>query len=215
MAGDRSMVEEIKDTSPAVVGAKRAIERAADPEAEAPKKKKRASPDTGDLVLELPGGMRVRGTTAPDAPAWMFWDNDVRGEVFSTYDFIDAIARQMACVPTYADISRVWWKRMTTAENLEATELRGMSMQASVRHSEQSSRRFMTPVMGMRGLYRLFVFVKYEFDCSFDNWGRTRTRGRKVFARQLDKALCSSLHASFKAFHDGDRSCMKVAGGDI
>jgi hypothetical protein len=82
-------------------------------------------------------------------------------------------------------------------------------MQASVRYSEQSSRRFMTPVMGMRGLYRLFLFVKYEFDCSYDNWGVTRTRGRKVHTRLLDKALCSGLHATFKAFHDGDRSIIE------
>ncbi len=121
MAGDRSMVEEInKDKSPAVVGAKRTRERAVD---SAPRKKKRASSDTGDLVLELPGGMRVRGTTAPAAPTWMFWDNDVPDEVFSAYDFIDGIVRQNACVPTYANISRVWWKRLTTSENDDVVEL--------------------------------------------------------------------------------------------
>lgn len=210
MAGDRSMVEEInKDASPGVVGAKRTRARAVDSETETPKKKKRVGPDTGDLVLELPGGMRVRGTTAPAAPAWMFWDNDVAGEVFSAYDFIDAIVRQENCVSTYANISRVWWKRLTTAENDDAVELRRMSMQASVRYSLQSSRRFPTPVMGMRGLYRLFLFVKYEFDCSYDNWGATRTRGRKVHARELNRALCSGLHATFKAFHDGDRCIIK------
>lgn len=207
MTGDHSMVEEITPANPSAVGAKRALAS----EAEAPRKKKRVSPDTDDVVLELPGGMTVRGTRAPTAPAHMFWANDVSCEVFSAYDFIDAIVRQTTCVPTYANISRVWWKRLTTAENTEAAELRGMSMQASMRLSPQSNRRFLTPAMGVRGLDRLFVFMKYEFDCSIDNWGRTRIRGRKVHARQLDKAMCTGLYAMFKEFYDGNGSGIRAA----
>ena len=117
------MVEEIQtDASPSVVGAKRTSESTADSEAEAPQKKKRTSPDMRDLMLELPGGMTVRGTTVPTL-----------------------------------------WKCLSTEETMEAAELRDMSMQAPIRYSLQLSRRFLTPVMGLRRLYRLFQFINYDF----------------------------------------------------
>ena len=212
LAGDHSMVEEIQtDESPSAVGAKRASEGAA--ETSTPNKKKRASPDTGDLVLVLPGGMTVRGTTAPSAPACMFWDNDVPGEVFAVYDFIDAIVRQTSCVATYANISRVLWKRLSTEETMEAAELRGMSMQAPMRYSLQSSRRFLTPAMGLRGLYRLFQFINYDFKVNVEYPGPTRTKGRRAHMRELDKVMCSGLYELFKQFHDGDRSIVSIARG--
>ena len=206
------MVEKIQtDVSPSAVGAKRPSERTA--ETSTPNKKKRASPDTGDLVLVLPGGMTVRGTTAPSAPTWMFWDNDVHGEVFAVYDFIDGIVRQNSCVSTYADISRVLWKRLTTEESMDVVEIRGMSTQAPIRYSLQSSRRFLTPVMGLRGLFRLFQFINYNFKVNVEYPGPTRTKGRRAHLRELDTAMCTGLYEMFKKFHDGDRSIVSIVRG--
>ena len=215
MAGDHSMIEEIQtDTTRCQVGAK----RAADSEAVASKKRKGISPDTDDLLLELAGGMTVRGMRAPSAPARMFWDSDLSGEVFSVYDFIDVIVRKMSSVPTYADISRVIWKRLSTDgidgqefRRMDAAELRHLSMEAPIRHSLQSSRRSPTPAMGMRGLYRLFLLINSDFKERGASSGATHTRGRKVFWRELDKGMCSGLYVMFKKYHDGDHSMIRSA----
>ena len=222
MTGDHSMIEEIQTKATRrKVGAKRPIEHTVDSEAETPTKRKRTSPDMHDLLLELPGGMTVRGMVAPHAPAQMFWDSEAPGEVFSVYDFIDGIVRQMSSVPTYANISRVIWKRLSMDamdgqefRRRDAAELRHLSMEAPIRHSLQSSRRSPTPVMGMRGLYRLFLLINSDFKESGASSGPTHTRGRKVFWRELDKGLCSGLYVMFKKYHDGDHSMIRSARHD-
>lgn len=205
MAGDHSMIEEIQtDGTGCEVGAKSAA---------ASKKRKRTSPDTDDLLLELPGGMTVLGIRAPNAPAHMFWDSDVSCEVFSVYNFVDAIVRQGSSVSTYADISRVIWKRLSSDSinghewrRIWAREMKELSMEAVMRQSLQLNRRSPTPVMGMRGLYKLFQQIKSDFES-----GSANPFGRKVFYRELDRRMVEGLYVMFKKYHDGDRSMIRSA----
>jgi hypothetical protein len=202
MAGDHSMIEAIQtDVTGCQVSAA------------ASKKRKRTSPDTDDVLLELPGGLTVLGMRAPSAPVHLFWDSDVSGEVFSVYSFIDAIVREGSSVSTYADISRVIWKRLSVDApngsdwgNMTAKEFKHMSMQAVMRQSLQLNRRSPTPAMGMKGLFKLFQQINSDFQT-----GAAHPRGRKLFCRQLDRRMCSGLYEMFKKCHDGDRSMIRSA----
>jgi len=202
MTGDRSMIEEVQtEVSETATGLKRKIKDVGT----VTKKRKEGDTGTSDLVLALPGGMTIRGLRTPDAPAHIFQASDVPGEVFSVYDLIDVVYRQLNPRLVYHDISRsVWLRLLNTSEGRE--ELGKYSWEASLRCGVQCTRRVKTPVTGMHELRRLLIF--FELDC-MPHMRSSHRRGRRPNDYRLGHSERCRLEAFFERCMSGDRSAIR------
>ena len=206
MTGDRSMIEEIQmNMTQSVAHTKRTLDHVIDSEVQVSKKKKKQRLGMRDLLLELTDGTTVRGTTAPDAPYWIFHKFDVPGEVFSVYDFIDVVCRQLSKQWIYTDVSKVMWKRLlTTSEGMD--ELRYISWEMPMWCRLQSNKRVLTPVMGAHGLHRLLHFIDLDSKPELKNAHRL---GRKTKDYGMDYSTRCSLEEIFTRLEGGDHSMIR------
>jgi hypothetical protein len=206
ITGDRSMIEEIQmNVTESVVGGKRTLDHVMDSEVKVSKKKKKLRLGMRDLLLELTDGTTVRGTTAPDAPFWIFHKFDVPGEVFSIFDFIDVVCRQLSKQWIYTNISKVMWKRLLATSKGRDT-LRYISWEMPMRCSLHSNRRAVTPVMGVHGLHLLLNFIDLDSKPELKNPHRL---GRKTKDHGLDYSTRCSLEEIFTRLEGGDRSMIR------
>jgi hypothetical protein len=184
LAGDRSMVREIE----AVV---------VDSQTRVVKKKKVpavATVNMPDLLLRLTPETVVRGTTTPGVP----------DQVFSVYDFIDVVGRQLSREVKCDRFSRRLWSRLISMKSDCRRELVHLSCKASIRCSLKSTRRILTPAMTVCGLHRLLVLLAWELRREYVN-----ARGLPPHAREIDTTIRHNIETTFSKFKAGDHSMIQ------